>query len=254
MPTGLHQPLQSRHLIYTGMSFDSLNNMTYKLFLASLPFAGLAFYFIYLHLNLSRKVKCQTTHYLQDETIAVPNTVQNNPERYIIHHECARKSIPTVSLKTSSKPENLTLILRHTMAIFSRRPPAWGIWYLVKDSKDRSTFNSAYIRSLQFALGDRVCGVYVVSSRDAARVTLDLNAPESYTGPLVEGMLVVEIKEEGIETTFVNHTVLWREKGKGSTGVLESAGGRWMHGLMVRGLVESGVRQLLLEPADRKVL
>jgi hypothetical protein len=228
--------------------------MTYKLLLASLPFAGSAFYLTYLHLNLSRRVKCQTTHYLQDETILVPKTVQNSPERYIIHHECARKSIPTASLKTSSKPEMLTLFLRNTMATFSRYPPAWGIWYLIKDSKDRSTFNSAYIRSLPFALGDRACGVYVVSSRDAARITLELNAPESYTGPLVEGMLVVEIKEEGDETTFVNHTVMWREKGKGSGGILESTGGRWMHGLMVRGLVESGVRQLLAEPADKKRL
>jgi hypothetical protein len=228
--------------------------MTHKLFLGSLPFAGLAFYLTYLHLNLSSKVECQTMHYLQDETITVPNTVQNSPERYIIHHECVRKSIPTASLKTSSKSEMLTLFLRHTMATFSKYPPAWGIWYLIEDSKDRSTFNSAYIRSLKFALGDRVCGVYVVSSRDAARITLDLNAPESYAGPLVEGMLVVEIKEEGSNTTFINHTVLWREKGKGSAGVLETAGGRWMHGLMVRGLVESGVLQLLAETADKKGL
>ena len=93
-----------------------------------------------------------------------------------------------------------------------------------------------------------------MSSRDAVRITLDLNAPESYAGPLVEGMLVVEIKEEGSNTAFINHTVLWRGKGKGGAGVLETAGGRWMHGLMVRRLVESGVRQLLAETADKKGL
>ncbi|KAF2247765.1 hypothetical protein BU26DRAFT_487481 [Trematosphaeria pertusa] len=228
--------------------------MTYKLLLATLPIAGSVFYLTYLHLNLSRKVQCQTKPYPQDKTITLPSTIQNRPEKYIIHHERARKSIPTASLGTYSKPETLTLLLRHTMATFSRQPPAWGIWYLIKDAKDRGTFDSAYIRSLQFAPGDRVCGVYVVSSRDAERVTLALDAPESYSGPLVEGMLVVEVKEEGSETTFINHTVMWREKGKGRAGALESAGGRWMHGLMVRRLVESGVQRLLAELGDKKGL
>ncbi|PVH90443.1 hypothetical protein DM02DRAFT_19494 [Periconia macrospinosa] len=228
--------------------------MTYKLLLVSLPFAGSALYLAYLHINLSRNVQCQTTHYLQDETITIPKTIQDSSEKYIIHHECARKTIPTASLETSSKPEMLTLFLRHTMATFSRYPPAWGIWYLIKDTKDRNTFNSAYIRSLQFVLGDRVCGVYLVTSRDKERITLTLNAPRSYVGPLVGGILVVEVKEEGSQTNFANHTVMWREKGKGSAGVLEGVVGRWMHGLMVRGLIESGVRQLLAELEEKKGL
>jgi hypothetical protein len=228
--------------------------MTYKLLLISLPFAGSVLYLTYLHINLSRNVQCQTTHYLQDETIAIPKTVQNSLENYIIHHECARKTISTASLETSSKSETLTLFLRHTMATFSRYPPAWGIWYLIKDAKDKNTFNSEHIRSLQFVLGDRVCGVYLVTSRDKERITLTLNAPGSYIGPLVEGILVVEIKEEESRTTFVNHTVMWREKGKGSAGVLEGAVGRWMHGLMVRGLIESSVRRLLAELEGKKGL
>jgi hypothetical protein len=228
--------------------------MTYKLLLAALPVAGSVFYLVYLHIDLSRKVECQTTHYLHDQTITIPDIVHKSLGEYIIHHESAHKSIPTASLKTSSKPDMLTLFLQHTMATFSRSPPAWSIWYLIKNVNDRRTFKQAYIRSLQFAHGDRVCGVYVVSSRDTERIILTLDAPESYTGPLVDGMLVVEVKEEGSKTTFVNHTVMWREKEKGNAGVLESAVGRWIHGLMVKRLVENGVQHLLVEPGDKKGL
>lgn len=227
--------------------------MTY-VFIVSLPFLGFVTYLTYLHITLSRKVQCQTTNYLQDETITIPGSIQRSLGKYIIHHECVRKSIPTASLPSLSNPELLTLFLRHTMATFSKYPPAWGIWYLIKDDNDRNTFDPVYIRSLPFAPGDRTCGVYVVASRDAKRVTLTLDAPESYTGPLVEGMLVVEIQEEGGQTNFVNHTVMWRERGKGRAGVLEGTGGRWIHGLMVRGLVENGVRRLLSELVDKKEL
>ncbi|ORY17404.1 hypothetical protein BCR34DRAFT_555363 [Clohesyomyces aquaticus] len=227
--------------------------MTNKLFIAALPIAGSAIYLTYLHITLSRKVSCQTTPYLQDSTITLPPNVTNKSsdtmEKIIIYHECARKSISTSSIKSSSSsianPKLLTHYIRHTMSTFSSYLPAWAIWYCLSDLEDRQTFNRAYINSLPFEPGDRVCGVYVVESRDQRRVTLALNAPASYTGPIAHGVLVVEAKEEGSEMVFANHTVMWREKGKGSPGVLESRLGRWMHGLQVRGLVESGVARLM---------
>jgi hypothetical protein len=228
--------------------------MTYRLLVAALPITGCALYLAYLHLSLSRKVECRTTHYLHDDSVTLPDAVQNEPEKYVVHHECARGSVSTASLRASLAPELPTLFLRHTMTLFSRSLPAWGIWYLLKSAKDRSTFDQAYIRSLRFEPGDRVCGVYVVTSKHMTRITLALDAPQSYTGPVVEGMLVVEVREEGNKTTFVNHTIMWREKGRGSAGVLESAGGRWMHGLMVKRLVDSGIRQVLLELCDGKSL
>jgi len=226
--------------------------MTYKVLLVSLPFAGSALYLAYLHATLSRKVQCRTTPYLQDKSISIPSIAQRSPEDYIVHHECARKTVARESFGGSKPEELLVPFLRHTMAIFCTRPPAWGIWHMIKDAKDRESFNAAYIRSLRFAPGDRVCGVYVVTSRNGKRVTLTLDAPASYRGPSVEGLLVVEVKEEGGQTTFINHTVMWREKGKGSAGVLEGKFGRWMHALMVRGLVEGGVQQLCKDIEDKK--
>jgi hypothetical protein len=228
--------------------------MLSKLLVASLPLACSALYLTYLHVNLSGKVQCQTTPYIQDEAVPIPDAVRNSPGNYVIYHEHARMAIPTASLTTTPNTEMLTLFLRHTMATFTRYPPAWGIWYLTKGAKDRATFNTGYIRSLQFVPGDRVCGAYVVTLRDRDRVTLTLNAPESYVGPLVEGVLVIEIKEEESQTVFVNHTVMWREKEKGSPGVLEGPVGRWMHRLLVRGLVEKAVQQLLLIDIGKRKL
>jgi len=226
--------------------------MAYKVFLASLPFAGSALYLAYLHTTLSRKVQCRTTPYLQDKSIPIPSTAQTSPEDCIVHHECARKTVARESLGGSRPEELLAPFLRHTMAIFSTRPPAWGIWFMIKDAKDRDSFSAAYIRSLRFSPGDRVCGVYVVTSRDNERVTLTLDAPASYKGPPVDGILVVEVKEERDRITFINHTVMWREKGKGHAGVLEGKFGRWMHALMVRGLVEGGVQQLCRGIEEKK--
>jgi hypothetical protein len=251
----LDAPLSEAHLSYQYHKLRTSSKMGFILALVSLPFASATLYFVYLHITLSSKVQCQTTPYLRDETIAVyvPDDVQRKSEEYVIHHECASKTISTASLEINQGSEMLTSFLRHTMTTFSRYPPAWGLWYLTKASKDRETFNTRHIDSLQFVLGDRVCGVYVVTSRHEGRVTLSLAPPESYTGPVVEGLLIVEIKQQGSQTFFANHTVMWRRKGKGSAGVLEGAFGRWMHGLQVRSLIESGVQQVSSNQTGKKL-
>ncbi|KAF2273741.1 uncharacterized protein EI97DRAFT_435912 [Westerdykella ornata] len=228
-----------------------------KLLLGAVPLvAAPALYFTYLtYLNrtLSRKVSCLTTPYLQDATLPVPPSVKtkSTPD-ILVHHEKAQKSIPSANLKQCPRSEVQTRFLRHTMSMFAKSAAAWSIWFLLKDPKDRCTFDKSYIRALDFAPGDRVCGVYVVDSRDKSRVVLRLDAPASYKGPAVEGLLVAEIREEGAEMVFVNHTVLWRRNGEGKPNVLESAMGRWVHGVMVRKLVESGVGRVVEEVGGKK--
>lgn len=228
-----------------------------KLLLGAVPLvAGPALYLTYLHLTLSRKVSCLTTTYLQDETLPVPPAVTaastSTSSDIILHHEKAQKSIPTSSLKGCPPSELQTRFLRHTMSMFARSAPAWSIWFLIKDPEDRYTFNEKYLRALDFVPGDRVCGVYVVDSRDDARVMLRLDAPGSYKGPVVEGLLGTEIREGEEETVFVNHTVLWRRSGQGKANVLESSFGRWMHGVMVRRLMEHGVGRVVEEVGGKK--
>lgn len=82
------------------------------------------------------------------------------------------------------------------MSSFSLYPPAYIFYYLTRSPSVRQTFNAKYLGSLDFQPGDRVCGVYVVTSRSDNHVTLSLNAPESYKGPKMEGMIVVEVEDE----------------------------------------------------------
>jgi hypothetical protein len=214
-----------------------------------LPITSAAVYVAYQHYILSRKVTCTTTPYLQTSSIVLPTPISSNKSAYIIAHELASKRVSKRELDTphtTSQELNamLTRFLRHTMSSFSRYPPAYILYYLTKSPSDRQTFNANYLRSLDFQPGDRVCGVYVVSATSCHHVTLSLDAPESYKGPKAEGMIVVEVEDEGEEVQVRNHTVMWRKKGEGERGPLESAVGRWVHALMVRALVEEGVKKL----------
>lgn len=89
------------------------------------------------------------------------------------------------------------------------------------------------------------------------RVYLGTQLPEGPTsGPApVEGMLVAELRDERDQCgqiLMTNHTIMWREKGKGTPAVLESALGRWLHALMVRRLVDGGVRAMVEGVGDKK--
>lgn len=87
-------------------------------------------------------------------------------------------------------------------------------------------------------------------------MVLGLDAPEGYVGPVVEGMLIIEVEVDGKSEDLVrlrNHTVLWREKGKGAGNVLESGVGRWVHAGMVRWMVERGVGGVVSDWKTRKM-
>jgi hypothetical protein len=253
--------------------------MPSKLLLATsiplVPLTCTALYLTYIHYRESRKgIHSRTTPHLQSPSLTpyLPKPIQENKSKYILHHEVAHASVPISALSShysSSLRRNpqgeeeddehevakggvdldevLTEFLRHTMTTFSTRaPPAYAIRRLLKNSPPdvRTSFESRYLRTLGFNPGDRVCGVYVVSSRSPERVVLDLDAPEGYSGPVVEGLLAVEVEVDlqGEVVRFRNHTVMWREKGgAGPANVLDSVVGRWVHGNMVRWIVESGV-------------
>lgn len=236
-----------------------------KVFIATLPFAGSVLYITYLHLSLKKAISCKTTTHLQDISIhlppGAPSEARQRSGDVIFHHERASTTLKPEQLGTATNSEALTSYLRHTMAIFASSPPSWAIWFLLKEPEVRRTFSADYIRSLKFQPGDRVCGVYVVTRRPFItqsgdeKVYLAIQPPESYTGPTVEGMLVAEIRDDRYqfgELFITNHTIMWREKGNGRPAVLESELGRWFHALMVRRLVDGGVRGMLKDVEEKK--
>lgn len=218
--------------------------MSSKIILICLPLATSTLYLLYRHIHT---IPTLTTPYLRDPSIPLPPDVRENLGRYILHHETVCKTLPCASPLPGEEEEGdiLTTFLRHSMSTFSHSLAGWGIWCLLSSHTDKRTFKEAYIRALDFVPGERVCGVYVVSSRSPAKVTLNLDMPEGYAGAKVDGMLVVEVREEGGEVGFVNHTVMWREEGRGVRGALETGVGRWVHGIMAGRLVKGGVRGVM---------
>lgn len=161
----------------------------------------------------------------------------------------------TVEISPLSPSLLLDTYLRTTMRMFTRTPQALLMRRLLT-GPPRHTFDAAYLSACAFAPGDRVCGVYVVSSRtttsssDKAVLALD----EEWGGPVVRGRLVAAV--EAVESNggegmvrVVNETVLWRRrrgrKGDGEGPVfLEGWVGRWVHGFMVQWMMVGGVRAL----------
>ncbi|KAK6070174.1 hypothetical protein SCUP515_08658 [Seiridium cupressi] len=151
--------------------------------------------------------------------------------------------------------------LRTTMALFARTPQAWFMDRLIKDPAAKQTFGAEYLARCGFAVGDRVCGVYVVTSRTARgadkggeMVVLTLAPPEGWTGPVVRGRLVVGYEcdmEDGLR--LLNETVLWRRKGENPL-FLERVMGKWMHSFMVQWMVSSALRALTRKSRDNKSL
>ncbi|KAI5865847.1 hypothetical protein GGS23DRAFT_357121 [Durotheca rogersii] len=137
------------------------------------------------------------------------------------------------------------------------------------------SFEDAYLSACEFAVGDRVCGVYVVSARrrercrlkegtgtargegprtmTTTRAVLRLEPPTGWTGPVVRGALDVGFDRAAAEATvvFVNETVLWRERGREGPTMLEGWAGRWLHEVLARWLVVKGVEAVTARGGTR---
>ncbi|KAH9894546.1 hypothetical protein F4778DRAFT_279326 [Xylariomycetidae sp. FL2044] len=154
-------------------------------------------------------------------------------------------------------PALLTAYLRTTLRLFSCTPQAFIMKYMmIADADAKATFSAPYLANCDFAIGDRVCGVYVVAARADGRAVLSLQPPGGWKGPVATGLLSVgfDVVEEGGAgddggkgepryVRAVNETVLWRSRHQ-EPSVLESRAGRAVHGFMVRWMVLRGVEAI----------
>ncbi|RYP43047.1 hypothetical protein DL768_010105 [Monosporascus sp. mg162] len=152
----------------------------------------------------------------------------------------------------ADKDAMVSAFLRTSMRLFTRTPQAVLMRRLMPAGDAAASFEAPYLDACAFAVGDRVCGVYVVAERRAADgaavAVLRLSPPEGWSGPRPEGVIVVAVVEDrdgekgegSAELRFVNETVLWR-RADGAPTVLESRVGAWLHELMVRWFVVRAV-------------
>ncbi|RYO98818.1 hypothetical protein DL764_006981 [Monosporascus ibericus] len=155
-----------------------------------------------------------------------------------------------VEVSEVDKDAMVSTFLRTSMRLFARTPQAVLMRRLMITGDAAASFEAAYLDACAFAVGDRVCGVYIVAERRAADgvAVLNLSPPEGWSGPRPEGVIVVAVVEDGDgekgsgggKLRFVNETLLWRRADDAPT-VLEGRVGAWLHELMIRWFVVRAV-------------
>ena len=134
------------------------------------------------------------------------------------------------------------------MTAFSWTPQAFILKASAGDEAVKRTFDTAYIRALDFRENDRLNGFWRVVYRGdggkktgSERVEMALDAPACYKGPVVRGLVVAGVERQGDGgVVFVNETWMWRRQSE-SPVLLEGGFGRWIHVVLSGWLVLKGM-------------
>jgi hypothetical protein len=231
--------------------------------LAVLPLAISATYLAYLDRLVSKQCTTSTgvrnkkkrTNTIPPSTrrpATLPEEVEPQESEWVLAYE----RVVSQPLRPSSLPYDvhtdlpavLTHYVRATMTAFSWTPQAFILRASAGDIEVKKTFDTPFIRRLAFCEGDRVNGFWKVmyrgdgGLRGGERVEMALDAPPTYKGPVVRGIVVagVETLDDG-DVVFVNETWMWRKEGEAPV-LLERRMGRWLHLVLSGWLVIKGIR------------
>lgn len=239
------------YLLYTKRTFDAKSVVSWH---------------IHTGLNLKDEPPLHRTY---DQSIleqSIPPEVLQSPGEWVVAHERVVSRPVAIAdlnpgLVTTGRDGGpaaagleglIEVYMATTMQLFTHTPQAWIMQRVIKDPQAKKTFDARYLKTCRFEVGDRVCGVYVVTSRtclgpnssppgsEGELVILSLSPPPAWTGPAVQGNLIVGYEQVDGGIRLVNQALLWRRKGERPV-FLEGALGRWMHGLMVQWMMLKGI-------------
>ncbi|KAL2065690.1 hypothetical protein VTL71DRAFT_3360 [Oculimacula yallundae] len=206
---------------------------------------------LYLHWSLSRTIQHEGPKRLKRPS---RNKISSIPEEafsadYFMVHDCAHRSIPAPKTPNLSLDDLVTLYLKHTMSLFSRLPQAY-LLKTISDPEERKTFDTSYISTLDFKVGDLVHGIYRVVARSEGRVEFEVKP----LGVVKGGRLVIAIEKVGEEVVCSSETVMWKAVGEKGLLPLEKGFARFMHEIASWGLLRSGTKYLMtLEEKNSEV-
>ncbi|OAA65192.1 hypothetical protein SPI_01979 [Niveomyces insectorum RCEF 264] len=218
---------------------------------------------------------------------SLPNEVLAPGAPYILVRErVVSHAVPTAELTTAalapssssssssfvSEPDKtaalLTAYLRGTMEAFSWTPQGFLMRSIVSDPGTRRTFDTDYLRGLDFVTGDVANGAYKVTYResrsgsvdgqdDAAAAETRAKAELSVV-PLpgrpdltVHAIIVAAVERSATEAVFFNETWMWRHARDEKPTMLEGVLGRWVHGLVGGWMVFKGTRAVTAVGKDK---
>ncbi|CRK15787.1 hypothetical protein BN1723_010789, partial [Verticillium longisporum] len=218
-----------------------------------------------LPLSLPQDVASNPSTWVLAYERAVSNPV---PARRVSQHQAQQQPTAPDAKPSAGKTEAPRLLRAYARTVhsaFSWTPQAFAIRASIPEPAIRRSFDAAWIQNLAFDEGDLVNGVYKVAYRGpgrvpgSERVELVIEAPPSWTGPEVRGIIVAEVRggaeaeaeaeaeaKAARQVVFVNETWLWRREGEKAT-MLETAVGKWFHGLLAGWLVMRGIAGVTTE-------
>jgi hypothetical protein len=242
--------------------------------LAVLPLAISATYLVYLDRLASKqciastglrhkKKRTNTIPASIRKPATLPEEVESDESEWVLAYE----RVVSTPLHPPSLPYDLqndlstilTQYVRTTMTAFSWTPQAFILRASAGDSAVKKTFDTPFIQNLAFCEGDPVNGFWRVVYRGdggltgGQRVEMALDAPPTYKGPVVRGVVVsgIEMRGDG-DVVFVNETWMWRREGEPPV-LLEGCMGRWLHAVLSGWLVMKGVRAVTEEKRGGKL-
>lgn len=206
-----------------------------------------AVYFYVFHQRLSARIRHQShcgklssSHQPVDIT-SVPDSVFS--EEYFALHDRSSKSVPRACLPGNVPLELLlTKLIRRNMSAFAHFPQALALRLFSKSSEERQSFKAAHLATLDFRVGDLVCGVYRVSARSSNKVEFEISMKNM---DFVSGRLAVSYHDQGEEVLFCTETLMWRRADEAQTMPIENPFLRWLHETAAWWLIDSGVKYLV---------
>lgn len=252
---------------------------SWKAALTIIPVAAPVFYALYMNWTISRQTTSNTGRLPADQATSrskrwppeppksLPEEIEQDSSKWIVAYErVVSRPIspdclilpPMQSTSSNNSPSPLfKSYIQATQKAFSWTPQAFLIRSLIREPEIRATFDAKSIERLDFKRDDVVNGVYRVSHYEqdqrtgAERVELMIQAPASYKGPAVRGLILSTIEypskhenlDEAIEDddiVFVNETWMWRLTEEKPT-MLESRTGSWFHSLLAGWLILKGI-------------
>jgi hypothetical protein len=205
-----------------------------------------AIYLYTFHSRLSKRINHTSHHGPLSKAPTKPN-IQSLPPQlssndYITLYDHASKCIPLSSLPSTDTVHLFTKLIRRNMTAFSRFPQSLLLAMASETPEQKRSFNKEYLATLDFEVGDLVCGVYRVVTRSTDRVEFEIGLEKM---EFVQGRLGISFREEDGNFVFCSETVMWRRADEGRKMPLERGAVRWMHEIASWWLTDSGVRYLV---------
>lgn len=207
-----------------------------------------AIYFYIFHKKLASHIQHWSHRGPLSTLSPKPTGIELVPEaiytdQYYALYDYASKSVPRYSLPSREPTEVLfTKLVRRNMRAFAHFPQGLMMWAVCKTSEEKLSLKASHIDSLDFQVGDLVCGGYRVKVRTANKVEFEIKTDMI---DCMGGRLAISFHEKEGEVTFCTETLMWKRTDEKRAMPLEKPMLQWMHELTAWWLIESGVKYLM---------